>query len=404
MKRILLITYFASIDSSVMSEWVLDKVYALNRMGYVVDVITSSRNPVRKEPFGKFIRIGSINPSSFFQENGLMQKNFLDFILLPFVITLGLFYEIIERLILGRIGDGKWGWMLSSTIIATILSLTSKYELILSTGGPASSHVSAVFAGFVSSKRVIIELQDPLYGNDIGHNNTSSTFLLKIENFLVRFASKVVYVTKSAAEESQLRYPKNKNIVGIYTSSRRLVNNDEAKRTMPRRNDKKIRLLHLGTIYSTRNYASLLEVLENEEFVIDFEIVNIGHVSNENIPIGLKKTSFKIEKIIDRIKGLENALSFDAIILIQHTDRRSELTIPYKTWDYLNLEMPILGLLNNGELAKLLIDHGHYVANVNDLLSMKNAITRYLTDRKSNSFAIQKNQYDIIDQVKELIS
>jgi hypothetical protein len=404
MKRILLITYFASIESSVMSEWVLDKVDTLNRMGFVVDIITSSRNPLRKEPFGKFIRVGSVNPSSFFKENGLSKRVFLDFILLPFVITVGLFYEIIERLILGRIGDGKWGWMLSSTVIASILSLTSKYELILSTGGPASSHVSAVIAGFVSNKRVIIELQDPLYGKDIGHNTTSSVFLLKIEKFLVRFASKVVYVTKSAAEESQLRYPNNKNIVGIYTSSRKLVNKNETKIIRPTINDKKIMLLHLGTIYSTRNYASLLEVLENEDFGVGFEIVNIGHVSEENIPNGLKKTSFKIESIIERIKGLENALSFDAILLIQHTDLRSELTIPYKTWDYLNLEMPIIGLLNNEELAALLIKHGHYVANVNDLLSIKIAIKKYLADLKSNSFDIQINQYDIFDQVRELIS
>ena len=98
------------------------------------------------------------------------------------------------------------------------------------------------------------------------------------------------------------------------------------------------------------------------------------------------------------------ALSYDLLLLVQHTDNRSKLTIPYKTWDYLNLQKPILALLNNNELKTLLDELGHYTCNVNDVDSIVDAILRFVHDHKENKVKILTNPYNINDQVFEFLS
>ncbi len=59
-----------------------------------------------------------------------------------------------------------------------------------------------------------------------------------------------------------------------------------------------------------------------------------------------------------REQGLKQAALADFLLLVQHSDSRSEETIPYKTYDYLNLGMPVVGIINNPELRTLLGETG----------------------------------------------
>ena len=66
-------------------------------------------------------------------------------------------------------------------------------------------------------------------------------------------------------------------------------------------------------------------------------------------------------------------------MLVQHTDERSRETIPYKTYDYLNLGLPVFGLLNNDELSALIESHGGHTAQADDPESIKAALRNCLT-------------------------
>ena len=53
--------------------------------------------------------------------------------------------------------------------------LNKKFEFIFSTGGPASSHISAILISKILKSKCICELQDPLVGKDI-EDNTLQNF------------------------------------------------------------------------------------------------------------------------------------------------------------------------------------------------------------------------------------
>ena len=65
-------------------------------------------------------------------------------------------------------------------------------------------------------------------------------------------------------------------------------------------------------------------------------------------------------------------------MLVQHADTRSNETIPYKTFDYLNLKRPIFGVTNNPELEALLNSSLHFLADANSVESIEQILMRFL--------------------------
>jgi hypothetical protein len=70
----------------------------------------------------------------------------------------------------------------------------------------------------------------------------------------------------------------------------------------------------------------------------------------------------------------------------------------------LNLQKPILALLNNDELKMLLDGLGHYTCDVNDVDSIVDAILRFVKDYKEDKVKILPNPYNINEQVLKLLS
>ena len=65
----------------------------------------------------------------------------------------------------------------------------------------------------------------------------------------------------------------------------------------------------------------------------------------------------------------------DVLLLIQHEDDRSSLTIPFKLYDYLNSGNLIFGLLyKNKELKNLLLDNGHLSTEINNINEIENEL------------------------------
>jgi hypothetical protein len=98
------------------------------------------------------------------------------------------------------------------------ICIINRIKFIYTTGGPAVSHLIGVSLFFFKIN-IISELQDPLYGKDIGRYN-SVKFLRILEIILAKFCWKLVYVTKKSFEESLDRFHKE-NLTYIYPSSRK---------------------------------------------------------------------------------------------------------------------------------------------------------------------------------------
>lgn len=402
MKKIFLVSYFST-DDSVMSHWLKDKIFALNQLNFYPVIITSTCNPKLKniKNHTKYYRVPPISfrlSTEYFLKD-LKSNSLTYFLFLPFNLTFGLIWDLVEFVILRRIGGGFWSWVPSVFFTLLFLSIFNKTQLILSTGGPTSALLGTAFFGRVFNKSTILELQDPLVGTSIGHKG-SKFKLAMVENLLIKYSTKVVYVTKKAAEEAQIRHCQAKNINHIYTSSRNFFS---FKHNSTKEKLNELKIVHFGTLYGSRNFNNLiiaLNKIKKNNPEIKIELTNIGSNYAENYEKNLFKINYlsavRRENIINVI-GKHNL-----VLIVQHTDDRSLLTIPYKTWDYLNVAKPIFGLTNSCELDSLLLEHGHFFANNKDVLQIEKTLKKILSEK--SSFTIRANKYNLIKQVEKLIT
>jgi hypothetical protein len=240
-------------------------------------------------------------------------------------------------------------------------------------------------------------LQDPLSGGAIGRNIQARGWLYRVEKLIVQFADKIVYVTKGAANFAEVQFGSSK-IVAIYPGAR-----DFGITRTPSKDiqNGKFKIVHLGSLYATRNFKSIILALDKliAENIInadEIELINLGHVSPEIYDEIIQKKYVKVMSPVAREKALKFASNCDITLLIQNADERSMVTIPYKTYDYLNLPTKILALLNSDELTNLINDCGHIAVPLSEVQEISLNVKRLIYDPLDASQPIQK--INAIDQ------
>ena len=371
-KTILLLSYFSGIDGCCPAEWLDDKVDSLSELDHNVVLISGlGSRPEARDNVIQF-RVPSLSYADLMTEYWQLKSAsdvipYSFYVMLPFSITFGYLLDLFQKKILNGLGGGKWSWFLPVSFIAIYAAIRYRVGLILTTGGPPSAHLAGILAASMVRTKLVIEFQDPLSGDDIGRNSRSAKLLAMVENFLVKFSDRVVYVTEKAAALARKKFKTDK-IISIYPGARRF----DLPLKIHEKKSRKLRIVHLGTLYSTRNMSSLIDAIDGlissgrmKENQI--EIVNLGDIYGEFKLHHLSRNYIKQVPVQPRIDALTEATEFDMSLLIQHSDERSAATIPYKTYDYLNISNPIIALTNNEELSNLLDQLGHYSANVNNI-------------------------------------
>jgi hypothetical protein len=407
-KKILLFSYWVNVEGNSPALVADDKIESLTSLGYEIHILTSfaSKQPISNEI--KQFRIPSISFHDYLHEFKEIKKfeDFFKFILfLPFVLTIGLFFDIIQYLFIKGMGGGKWSWFILSAPFSIFYSFYNKVDYLFTMGGPAATHLTGAVCSFFTKKKLFIELQDPLAGLGIGRNKFSSKYLLILEKILLIICHKLIYVTKSASNEAKSRYEYNlsKKIFGIYTGSKNFY---FSKNSTIKKN--KISFIHAGTLYSTRNFYSLIKAIEfliqNRKILkSEIEILNIGEIYGEIKKHHLNKSYISWQPIQSREKALKKCCEADFLLLIQHTDYRSKLTLPYKLYDYLNLKKPIFALTNNSELNSILKINNHFNCDVNnykDIASKLMNLINYKYSQKTPNFYFNKIKH--IDQCQKI--
>jgi len=406
-KKILLFSYFVNVQGNSPALVADDKIESLASLGHEIYILTSfaSKQPISSEI--KYVRIPSISLNDYLYEFKEIKKfkDFFKFILfLPFALTFGVFFDIIQYLFIKGLGGGKWSWFILSAPFSIFYSLYHKVDYLFTMGGPAAAHLTGAACSFFTKKKLFIELQDPLGGLGIGRNKFSSKYLLILEKILLIICHKLIYVTKSASNEAKSRYNYNlsKKIFSIYTGSKNFF----LKKKLNSKN--KISLIHLGTLYSTRNFYSLIKAIEfliqNRKILkSEIEILNIGEIYGEIKKHHLNKSYISWQPVQSREKALKKCCEADFLLLIQHTDHRSKLTFPYKLYDYFNLKKPIFALTNNTELNTVLKLNNHFSCDVNnykDIASKLMNLINYKYSLKNPNFYF--NEIKHIDQCQKI--
>jgi hypothetical protein len=62
------------------------------------------------------------------------------------------------------------------------------------------------------------------------------------------------------------------------------------------------------------------------------------------------------------------------LLLVQHDDNRSAETIPYKLYDYMNLNKPIIMLIKNPEIKELCSNYADFIADCGNEHEIRSAI------------------------------
>ena len=404
MNKILVISYFAGEEGLANSEWVLDKIHALDYLGYKVELLTSLTGNLKNNNF-VYYQIPSISPTLYFQELLLHKKHNLTVIFFfPLVITIGVLFELIERLILRRVGHGYWSWTISAILFLLFYKIFSEYKFIYSLGGPPSAHLAGLFFSRIKKLKHIIDFQDHLVGPGLGHNHISSKYLSIVESILVNSNATLIYHMRSIMESAKLRYEDKKNLFHFYTGSRDFdLSRYKSDYGLT---SNIIRFLHFGSLYSSRNFQVIdktLKMIQENRPELIFEVTNIGNVTEENLIKSSRNVVYSFKEAVPRRIGIRMMMDYNVLLLIQHTDERSKASFPFKIWDYLSSGLPILALVNNDELKSLIDEHGHYCASIDDQLSLNKITLRLLGDLLSDNILFKKPKYDLIDQLERII-
>jgi glycosyltransferase involved in cell wall biosynthesis len=393
----------------VMAEWADDKIKCLeeaNRSCLVLTGISSSSQNTR---LTKFIKIPPLSWREFRFEISQLKSTSVGMKLRlmafsPFSFFLGGTFDLVTRRFIDKHNPARWSWAFSALPIGLYAVMRYRCKITFATGGALSGQLLATLISYFSRSKTILEFQDPIVGNGIARSEFNDKFIHKLETFMIDSTYKSCFVTKRAARSAVERNPRlAQKIMYTYPGSWDFK--------IPKQEfDKKLNytFAHIGTLYGTRNMDNLFLALDkiktDSEFKdITVKILNIGAIYLENVESYKSRSDFEFKGELSRIEALKLASRADGLILIQHYDERSLETIPYKTYDYLNLGGAVLGITNNKELDDLLLANGGLVTQANSVQSIEVGLKKLIRSFANLRDELSRSDIAIRKQFSELL-
>lgn len=376
--RVILISYASGETGHVLSEWLKDKVRAFEELETPVTLITSTSSSVNPGPNTSVIRVPSVGWRDFSSERDSLSLllnpkwrpggRIRGWLWMVFAQSFGRLFDFIFLRLAGSHSEGRWSWFLTAAPIAFWIAWKEKGSILMSTGGPSVAHLVAMVAASLARRKFVCEAQDPILGTRMSLSELASGVLRRFEGSLARRAQRMVFVTKEAARRAQDRHPESGDrIVAIYPGA---YNFGVVANPVSKNREQQIVLAHLGHLYGTRNLDLLFRAID--ELVKEnklqrglFQVWSIGPAYVPNRSAYLARSDYLELSITDRVSGLRRAAEADFLLLVQHSDSRSQETIPFKIYDYLNLALPVFGIVGNSEINDLLKDRGVFASTTN---------------------------------------
>lgn len=371
-KNILFISYFAGVDANCPAEWADDRLRAMDAMGIKSIVLTNYGSNQQNSESRRVYKTPSLSSDDFAHELTLRRacgarSSVGEFTLRGVVVVLGTVLKALTRVLTRGGSGGKWSWMISAIPVGIWLGITKQIDQIYCTGGPPSAYFVGMVVSRLTGKPLKIEFQDPLVGAEINRSGYKQRAVRTVERLMLRNAALGVYVTKKAAEDARIRNPDvAAKIIHNYPAAWPYLPRERGEQ--PHTHRRPVQILHLGTLYGSRNLDKLFSALDSlyMKRVIQpgaVQITNLGSVYTHNAEEYKKRADFNYLPERRRLDALRIAENADFLLLVQHDDSRSAETIPYKLYDYLNLHIPILLLIKNQEIKEICRQYSRLVAD-----------------------------------------
>lgn len=402
-KNIIFVSYFHGIDGMVMSEWAQDKLFVAESMFSRTLLITSFAGKNRPYSNVKIFRVPSLSWKDFSWELAEYYANnqtrsWTLVAWYPISAIFGRVWDLAFRKI-SKNSAARWSWGLTALPVTVLLKIFYPAAILFATGGATGGHLLGLFTNVITKVPLYLEFQDPLMGSEMVRTNLNSRLISKLEFSLISKSTRSVFVTNQAAKSAIDRHPNlSHKVASIYPGAFQFPEIFE-KRPLQKRDF--IEMLHVGTLYGTRNFDNFFVALDNLKKV-DYnnanriKVKNLGDIYLENKSSYLIRADFEILPLRSRLLALLRAHESDALILVQHSDTRSNETIPYKTFDYLNLGKPIFGVIRNPEIKELLTGDFHFLADAKSVESIEENLKRFLDSVE----LVEKSSGPIVSEFK----
>lgn len=373
--RWLVLSYFSRIDGMACAQHIDDRIDCLRAQGVEPFMLTS----VCGERWQGMTheRAFSAAPSGLrFELRHLKKKGSISKIWAGLLNLLILPLYLFEKLVIDL--DSQWSWFLFAILQGGRMCSRHRPQLIYSTGGPASAHLAAAVISHRYNIPWIAEFQDPLVHDDWLRSKRALKVFKWLERLICTRADAVIFLTDRARKNADLRTGLGKRGWVVYPGA-----NPAA---MPQIDYEKGTLCcfaHFGSLGGSRNLKVFLEALRLL-LVEQPELKNLLRLDLYGSCDPLSRRlidEFPAASVIcdhGRIPRQESLVAMkrcDVPLLIQNTEEFSSETIPSKTYEYLHIGRPVLGLVHhNPELGQMLSKLGHTAVAADSPEAVKKAI------------------------------
>jgi hypothetical protein len=405
----IIFSYFSNIDGKASSQHIDDRIPHLASLG-VKPFIVSSICGDRASGVAHY-RVPSIAPSGArFELRYIKRKSkILRCAVVPLLAAILPLY-LIEKAIINL--ESEWSWFPLAFLRGLLLHRRFHFELIYSTGGPASAHLAAGLLARCAKIPWIAELQDPIVFKDWTRSKTALRISSWLERFILGRASSVVFLTEGARETSIRRT--GADVAKTYVIYPGACAPDEPQ-TIYRKGNL-CRFAHFGSFGGSRNPQTFMEGLQT---VLDqkpdlIEKVRFDLYGTMDGLSGKFVASFKYREVVtdfgkvSRLDALRTMRKSDALVLIQNLDDISYETIPSKVYEYLQADRPILGLVyKNPDLKKMLLEQGHFAAEADSPAEISVRISQILErwgSRDWDGRSFPDSPYTVSDAAEKLLA
>ncbi len=193
----IIFSYFSNINGKASSQHIDDRIPHLASLGVKPFIISSICGDRAKDV--AHYRVPSVAPSGLrFELRYLKRRNTIfKFAAIPLLVIILPLY-LIEKAIINL--ESEWSWFPLAFLRGLLLHRKFHFDLIYSTGGPASAHLAAGLLARCAKIPWIAEFQDPIVFKDWNRSKTALRINSRLERFILDNASLVVFLTEGAKE------------------------------------------------------------------------------------------------------------------------------------------------------------------------------------------------------------
>lgn len=403
LSRLLIVSYHSGMSGSAASHHIDDRLPEFVRQGVECELISSVCG-VKNEHVRHFRVLSGLYSGwryeiRHFLRQKIHQKGLRKVIETACILPIIIPYAI-EKLFVRL--DATWSWFIFAVPVGVIRVWVFKPDGIYVTGGAVSSHATGLLISRLTGVPFVSEFQDPIVYQLNPKKKTEKRYNLWLEKKVMKYAGKVIFLTKNATKAAQERAPEY--AVRLKTIYPGLI----PLKKLPSPQNKQLVISHFGTLAGSRNLDLLIQSLQVSDVKSGVEIHLYGHLDS-GVKTAIDESGlaslFKVFGKVPREEALRRMADADVLLLMQNKDDVSIQTIPSKVYEYMQTGKLILSFsYKNTELDELLHRHGHFSADLRDMAKCSQLVKQLIeSDHSQLSYSVKDYHYDLQECVSRLI-